>query len=99
MFGKSVLRKIFGPKGDGVTGRWRELHNEEPHYLYSSYNQNDEVEDVLGRLCSTNGVKRNTCSLLVGYEKGKRPLGILRHRWVDNIKMNRRYRMKGYGLD
>jgi hypothetical protein len=31
-----VLRRIFGPKRDGVTGRWRKLHNEELHNLYSS---------------------------------------------------------------
>jgi hypothetical protein len=29
-----VLRKIFGPKRDGVTGEWRKLHNEELHDLY-----------------------------------------------------------------
>jgi hypothetical protein len=26
-----VLRRIFGPKGDEVTGGWRKLHNEELH--------------------------------------------------------------------
>jgi hypothetical protein len=31
-----VLRRIFGPKRDEVTGRWRKLHNEELHGLYSS---------------------------------------------------------------
>jgi hypothetical protein len=30
-----VLRRIFGPKRDGVTGGWRKLHNEELHNLYS----------------------------------------------------------------
>jgi hypothetical protein len=34
------------------------------------------------------GEKRNTYRLLVGKPKGKRPLGRLRHRWVDNIKIN-----------
>jgi len=33
-----VLRKIFGPKRDEVTGEWRKLHNEELHVLYSSPN-------------------------------------------------------------
>jgi hypothetical protein len=32
----SVLRRIFGPKRDEVTGEWRKLHNEELHDLYSS---------------------------------------------------------------
>jgi hypothetical protein len=31
-----VLRRIFGPKRDEVTGGWRRLHNEELHNLYSS---------------------------------------------------------------
>jgi hypothetical protein len=33
-----VLRKMFGPKRDEVTGEWRKLHNEEFHNLYSSPN-------------------------------------------------------------
>jgi hypothetical protein len=31
-----VLRRIFGPKRDEVTGEWRKLLNEELHDLYSS---------------------------------------------------------------
>jgi hypothetical protein len=31
-----VLRRIFGPKRDEVTGEWRKLHNEELRILYSS---------------------------------------------------------------
>jgi hypothetical protein len=36
VFENSVLRRIFEPKRDGVTGGWRKLHNEELHNLYSS---------------------------------------------------------------
>jgi hypothetical protein len=36
MFDNRVLRRLFGPKRDGVTGGWRKLHNEELHDLYSS---------------------------------------------------------------
>jgi hypothetical protein len=36
VFANRVLRRIFGPKRDGVTGAWRKLHNEELHNLYSS---------------------------------------------------------------
>jgi hypothetical protein len=36
MFENRVLRRIFGPKTDEVTGEWRKLHNEELHDLYSS---------------------------------------------------------------
>jgi hypothetical protein len=35
MFEERVLRRIFGPKGDEVTGGWRKLHNEELHNLYT----------------------------------------------------------------
>jgi hypothetical protein len=51
-----VLRRLFGPKRDEVTGDWRKLHNEELHNLYSSHKQNDQVkEDEMSRECSTNG--------------------------------------------
>jgi hypothetical protein len=36
VFENTVLRRIFGPKIDEVTGSWRKLHNEELHNLYSS---------------------------------------------------------------
>ena len=35
MFENSVLRRIFGPKRDEVTGEWRKLHNEELRDVYS----------------------------------------------------------------
>ena len=38
MFENRVLRRIFGPKRDEVTGEWRKLHNEELNNLYSSHN-------------------------------------------------------------
>jgi hypothetical protein len=38
VFENRVLRRIFGPKRDEVTGEWRKLHNEEIHNLYSSRN-------------------------------------------------------------
>jgi hypothetical protein len=36
VFENKVLRRIFGPKRDEVTGEWRKVHNEEFHDLYSS---------------------------------------------------------------
>jgi hypothetical protein len=36
VFENRVLRRIFGPKRDEVTGGWRKMHNEELHNLYSS---------------------------------------------------------------
>jgi hypothetical protein len=36
VFENTVLRRIFGPKWDEVTGEWRKLHNEKLYILYSS---------------------------------------------------------------
>ena len=36
VFENKVLRKIYGPKRDEMTGEWRRLHNEELHGLYDS---------------------------------------------------------------
>ena len=38
VFENRVLRRIFGPKRDGVTGEWKKLHNEELNDLYCSPN-------------------------------------------------------------
>jgi hypothetical protein len=45
MFENTVLRRIFGPKRDEVTGGWRKLHNKELYNLYSlaKCNQNDQA--------------------------------------------------------
>jgi hypothetical protein len=38
VFENRVLRRVFGPKRDEVTEKWRKLHNEEVNNLYSSLN-------------------------------------------------------------
>ena len=38
VFENRVMRRIFGPRKDEVTGEWRRLHNEELNDLYSSPN-------------------------------------------------------------
>jgi hypothetical protein len=38
VFESRVLRKIFGPKREVVTGEWRKLHNEELFVLFAMYN-------------------------------------------------------------
>ena len=58
MFQNRVLRRIFGPKRDGVTGVWRKLHNEELNDLYSSLNAGDKIEKIeMGGTCGTDGGK------------------------------------------
>jgi hypothetical protein len=87
VFENRVLRRMFGPKRDEVTGGWRKLHNAH----FARYNENDQLkEDEMGRECSTNGEKRNAYRTLVGKPEGKRPLGRPKLRWVDIIKMDLR---------
>jgi hypothetical protein len=90
VFENRVLRRIFGPKRDEVTGEWRKLHNKQLHDLYSSPSIIRIIKSR--RMRSTGhvarmGEKRTACRLLVGKSEGKRPLGRPRHRWVDNIRM------------
>jgi hypothetical protein len=81
VFENRVLRRIFGPKRDEVTGDWRKLHNEELHNLYSSPN-------IIRIIKSRMGEKSNAYRILVGKPEGKRPLGRPRCRFVDNNKMD-----------
>jgi hypothetical protein len=86
-----VLRRIFGPKRDEVTGGWRKLHNEELHNLYSSPSIIRMTKSRRMRWAghvARMGEKRNAYKILVGKPEGKRPLRRPRRRWVDNIKMD-----------
>jgi hypothetical protein len=98
VFENRVLRRIFGPKRDEVTGRWRKLHNEELHNLYFSPSIIRMIKSRRMRWAghvARMGETRNAYRILVGKPEGKRPLGRPRHRWVDNIKMDHRERMGG----
>ena len=86
-----VLRRIFGPKTDGVTGEWRKLHNEELNDLYSSPSILRVIKSR--RLRWAGHVARmeegkSVHKVLVGKPDGKRPLGRPRRRWEDNIKID-----------
>jgi hypothetical protein len=90
VFENRVLRRIFGPKRDEVTGEWRKLHNEELHDLYPS---SSIIRTIKARRMRWAGhvarmEKRNAYRLLVGKPEGRRPLGRLRHRRLDNIRMD-----------
>jgi hypothetical protein len=86
-----VLRRIFGPKRDEVTGGCRKLHNEECHNLYSSPSI---IRMIKSRRMGWAGhlarmeAKRNAYGILVGKPDGKRSFGKPRRRWMDNIKMD-----------
>jgi hypothetical protein len=86
-----VLRRVFGPKRNEVTGEWRKLHNEERNDLYSLpiivrvvKSRRMRWAGHVARMGKGRGVHR----VLVGKPEGKRPLGIPRRRWEDNIKID-----------
>jgi hypothetical protein len=93
VFENRVLRRIFGPKRDEVTGEWRKLHNGELHNLYSSPHI---IRQIKSRRMRWEGhvarmeEGRNVYRVLVGKPEGKRPLERPRRRWEDGIKMNLR---------
>ena len=91
VFENLVLRRIFGPKREEVTGEWRKLHNEELSDLYCS----PHIVQVLKSrgmrwegACSTYGEGRGVYRSFLGKPEGKRPLGRPRRRWGNNIKMD-----------
>ena len=86
-----VLRRIFGPKRDEVSGEWRKLHNEELTGLYSSPNIVWVIKlrkmRWVGHVASMAD-RRGTYRILVGKPEGKRPFGRPRCRWEDKINMH-----------
>jgi hypothetical protein len=87
VFENKVLRRIFAPERDEVTGGWRKLHNEELHHLYSSP--------------SVIRVIKSRRMRWAGHVARKRALGRPRRISVDNIKMDLldRDRLGRCGLD
>ena len=87
-----LLRRVFGPKRDEVTGEWRKLPSEELRYLYSLPNIVQVVKSRrmrwVGHVAHV-GERRGIYRVLVGKSEGTRLLGRPRHRWEDNIKMDR----------
>jgi hypothetical protein len=89
VFENRVLRRVFVPKRDEVTGEWKKLHNEELSDLYSLPNIVWVVKSrrlrwagCVARMGEGRGVHR----VLMGKPEGKRQLGRSRHRFEDNIK-------------
>jgi hypothetical protein len=94
LFENKVLRRIFGPKRDEVTGEWRKLHSGgELHNLYSSPDISRQIKSRRMRWVGNvacMGEGRNVYRVLVGKPEGKRPLGGPRCRWEDGIEMDLR---------
>jgi hypothetical protein len=98
-----VLRSVFEPKRDEVTGGWRKLHTEELHNLYSSLSI---ISMMKSRRMKCAGhvarmrEKRIAYRILVGKPEGKRLLDRSRRKCADNIKIDLREIGCGwYGLD
>jgi hypothetical protein len=90
VFENRVLRGIFGPKRDEVTGEWRKLHSGELHNLYTSADIIRQIKSRRMRWAghvARMGEGRNVYRVLVGSPEGKRPLERPRRGWEDGIKM------------
>jgi len=86
-----MLRRVFGPGTDEVTGEWRTLHNEELNYLYSSpiivrviKSKRMRYMGPVARMDDRRGVYR----FLVGKPEGRRQLGRRKRRWEDNTELD-----------
>jgi hypothetical protein len=78
VFENRVLRRIFGPKRDEVTGGWRKLHNEELHGLYSSPGIVKVIKARRMRWAghvARMGDVRGAYNILVERPERRRPLG------------------------
>jgi hypothetical protein len=92
VFDNRALRRIFGRKREEVAGRWRRLHSEELHNLYTT---KEVIIVIKSRRMDVGhvariGATRNVHNILVGKPETKRPLGRSRCRWEDNIRMDLR---------
>jgi hypothetical protein len=93
VFENRVLRRLFGPNRDEVTGGWRKLHNKELCGLYSSPSIDRVIKARRIRRAGhvvRIGEVRGAYNILVGRPERRRPLGRPRRRWEDNIKIDLR---------
>jgi hypothetical protein len=91
VFENRVLRGIYGPKRDEVTGTGRKRQNEELNDLYCSSNiiraiKSRRMKWAVHVACM--GEKRVAYKVLVWKPQEKRPLGRPRRRWGGNVKMD-----------
>jgi hypothetical protein len=91
VFENRVLRRIFRPKRDKVTGEWSTLHSEEIYNMYSCPNIIRQIK-LRRTMCAGHvaltGEERKVCKLLARKPIGKRPLGRTMRRWEDRIRMD-----------
>jgi hypothetical protein len=100
MFENRVLRRIFGPKRDDVTGKWKRLYNEKLYDLYFSPNIIRVIKSRrmrwlghVARMVDRRGAYR----VFVAKHEERSPLVRPRRRWEDNIKTA--LQEMGWGVD
>lgn len=91
LFENRVLRKIFVPKRDKVSGTGKKLHSEDLHDLQSSPNIIRIIKSRTLRWAGKRTRKeemRGAYRGLGGKHEAKRPLGRHKPRWEDDIKVD-----------
>jgi hypothetical protein len=91
VFEKRVLKTIFRPKRDDVTGEWRKLHNEELNDLYRSPNVIRVIKSRRMRWAGHVACMEGEERCIKGFDggpEGKRPLGRPRRRWEGYINVD-----------
>ena len=91
VFENRVLRRIFWPKRDELTGECRKLHYEELNDVHSSPKIIQMIKSRRvrwARHAARMGERRGVYRVWVGKPEGKIPFGRPRLRWEDNIKMD-----------
>jgi hypothetical protein len=91
VFENRVLLRIFGPKRDIITEKWKKLHNEELNDLYPSphiFRVIKSRRTGWAKHVARMGERRDLNRVLVGKPEGKKPLVRASRGWEDNIKMH-----------
>jgi hypothetical protein len=89
VFESRVLRRIFGPKRDDITGERGRLCNEEVYdlYCFTKYYLIDQIKhNELDRLTVLMGERRVARKILVGKTDGKRQRGRPGFSWENHMK-------------
>jgi len=89
VFENGLLRRIFGPNRDEITGEWRKLYNEALNDLYSSPNIFRPIKSrrmIWAEHVARMGERRDVYRVVVGKPEGRRPLGRPKLKWEDDIK-------------
>jgi hypothetical protein len=102
VFDNRVLKRIFGPKREEVAGVWRRLHNEEFRNMYVSPDSTRVIKSRWMRWVehvTCMGKRRHAYKILVGTTEGERVIGRPEQRCENNIRMDLKNMVGGFGRD